>query len=326
MRSKDKLKSISIFLLFSVALCTYNPAGAAEQEKKKKYPHPHTVHLEAMSQTVPDFFIGEISDWTSFSKSLQSVLKTLPFSPGSRVVMSNFKPEDLSSDEKAIVISELNRLLGDESLGAQVKHRVTFTGETRKLESNYIKTKNKEDLKWMNRSILSDLFPQITRKERTGELKKMTCATCHEAWGLKAWGQVEKADEKEPYKDAVGESAAMECFSKAIAGEKAVEDCVEMVNAIKKSRIEPYGPLKNYIRRSDIKEEIPFFAAVHPENPYTFKPLLKKLVCLECHGQERKVTKVKGKDGKLKDITVFYGLGIKKRHEHDNDQSKEDQN
>jgi len=300
-------------------------AGAEEPVKKKKYPHPHTVHLEAMSQTVPDFFIDEISDWAAFSKSLQDTLKTLPFNPGARVVISSFKPEDLSSDEKSIVLNELNRLLKDETLGAQVRRIATFTGETRKLESNYLKTKNREDLKWMNRSILGDLFPQITRKERVGELKQITCATCHEAWGPKAWGQVEMGEVKEPYKDAVSESAVMECFSKAIAGEKTMEECSEMANIIKKSRIEPYGPLKNFIQRSNYEGEIPLLVAVHPEDPYTFKPLLKKLVCLECHGQERKVTKVKGKDGKIKEIPIFYGLGIKKRDEHDRDQSQKDE-
>jgi hypothetical protein len=80
--------------------------------------------------------------------------------------------------------------------------------------------------------------------------------------------------------------------------------------------IEDPGPLKKFIQRSDTKGEIPFFVAVHPENPYTFKPLLKKLVCIECHSRERKVDKVMGHNGKVKDIPIFYGVGSEKPHKH----------
>jgi hypothetical protein len=323
MRSKRGLKSIGMVLLFSVAWCAYNQAGAAEL--KKKYPHPHAVHLEAMSQTSPELVTGEVRDWAGFSTAFHGALNALPLGSGARSVISGFKPGNPGREEKTVIVAELNRLLGDESLAGHAKRIAKFSGGTGKLEAAYAGSGSREDLAWMNRSILSDIFPQITRKKRTGDLKRLTCATCHEAWGQKAWGQVETGDFKAPA-DAADESAVRECVSQALSGEKDLETCVEMMNAIRKSRIEPYGPLKNYIQRSNLEEEAPFLVAVHPEDPYTFKPLLKKLVCVECHGQERKVTRVKGKDGKLKEIPVFYGLGSEKRRGQDPARAQKDEN
>ncbi|MDA8088373.1 MAG: hypothetical protein M0Z75_16955 [Nitrospiraceae bacterium] len=71
----------------------------------------------------------------------------------------------------------------------------------------------------------------------------------------------------------------------------------------------PYGPLKNVIQRSNPDGANQYLVAIHPENPYTFKPLLKRLVCVECHGSARKVstfTDAKGRTGK---IPLFYGKG-----------------
>jgi len=309
---------IAVVFVAASAICSSAWSEESASKKKKKYPHPHTLHLEVMSQKAADISADEIKDWSGFFRSLQSKINILPIRVESRMLMSSFRPDALNSDEKAVVINEINKLLLDEKFSSHLKGAVTFSAESIKLESDYGKSKDREDLKWLNRSIMSDMFAQIARKGKVIGLKQMTCATCHEAWGPKAWGQTEKGAVAGT-KPMVDERAVMECFSKVIEGGKTMDECAEMVSIIKKSRIEPYGPLKNFIQRSNADGEIPFFVAVHPENPYTFKPLLKKLVCLECHGQERKVTKIKGKDGKMKEITVFYGIGIKKRHEQDHE-------
>lgn len=315
----NRIKNIEVqgargkrFLLFTALVFTaccllYTAAWSEEQvsKKKKKYPHPHTLHLEVISQKTPDFSIDEIKDWPGFLRLLQTRLSDLPFSIEARMAIKAFKPDALNSDEKTIVVNELNRLLMDETFGPQMKIIAAFSSETKKLESDYIKTKGKEDLKWLNRGIINDLFPQISRKGKGEELKKITCATCHEAWAPKAG--VKPVDER----------MVTECFSKAITGEKTMQECIEMADILKKSKIEPYGPLKNFIQRSNLEGDVSWLVAVHPETPYTFKPLLKKLVCVECHGFDRKVSKVRGRDGKVKEIPIFYGLGIKKRHEHD---------
>lgn len=321
-RLKPILITAAVFIAASV-IC--GPAWSEEQvsKKKKKYPHPHALHLEVMSQRAADFSTDEIKDWPEFFRSLRGKIDILPFSVESRMLMSSFRPDALNSDEKSVVIGEINKLLLDEKLAYHVKSAVSLSAESIKLESDYLKSKDREDLKWLNRNIISDMFRQIARKEKVRELKQITCATCHEAWGPKAWGQVAKGDASGAYKAAVDERAVTECFSKVIAGEKSMEECAEMINVIKRSRIEDPGPLKKFIQKKNTEGEIPFFAAVHPEDPYTFKPLLKRLVCLECHGQERKVTKFRGRDGKMKEIPVFYGMGIKKRHEHEHESEQD---
>lgn len=269
----------------------------------KKYPHPHTIHLEALSQRTADFSIDEIKDWAGFLQSLRNRLNVLPFSTEAKIMISGFKHSALNSDEKAFVVTEINRLLADEGIFSQLKSIVAFSDQTKKLEAEYLKTNSKEDGKWLNRSIINDVFPQTFRIGKVKGLKKMTCATCHEAW------------DKEEFKD-INERAVMECFSNAIAGEKGMEECIEKAKLLKESRIEDPGPLKKFIQRSNTKGDIPSFVAVHPETPYTFNPLLKRLVCIECHSRERKVDKVMGRDGKVKDIQIFYGVGSEKPHKH----------
>ncbi len=303
--------------VFVAASVIYSPVWSEEavSKKKKKYLHPHALHLEAMSQTAADLSMDEIKDWAGFLKSLQGRINILPLNVESRMIMGSFRPDALNSEEKAVVVGEINKLLTDEKLASHVKSVLSLSSGSMKLESDYMKSKDTEDLKWLNRSIVSDMFTQIPRKEKVRGLKQITCATCHEAWGPKAWGSVDKAEAK----PAVDERTAMECFSKVIVGEKTMEECAEIISTIKRSRIQDPGPLAKFIQRKNPKGEIEFFVAVHPEDPYTFKPLLKRLVCVECHGQDRKVTKVRGRDGKVKDIPIFYGLGIKKRHEHDHE-------
>jgi len=308
------------FALLSVAILgIYGSAWSAEDssKQKKKYLHPHQVHLEARSEISADFSPVEIRDWPGFMRSLQGSAQILRLDPEAKMAIGILKTDGLNDDEKAIVVNMLNKLLLETKPVSHVKSAGQSGSETKKSEAVYKKTKDSADLKWLNRSILCDIFPQVTRKKRTKELNKITCSTCHEAWGAKAWGQLDDASVKVASMDADSESAVMECISKAIAGKKTVEECVEMVKVVRRSRIEPYGPLQNFIQKSDAAGDLAFFSAVHPEGPYTFKPLLKRLVCIECHSRSRKVDKVIGSDGKVKNIKIFYGAG------YDRNQDKE---
>jgi hypothetical protein len=287
-----------LLLFVTVFLCLYGPAWAedAVSKKGKKYPHPHTLHMEVMEQGTADFSPDELGDWPDFVRSLQKKNAVLPFSQEGRMAISGLKPDALSDDDKAMLVSEFNRLLTDETV-AGVKGKV----------------KNTENFKWLNRGIITGLFPQIARKERGKSLKKITCATCHEAYAQA---------EKDSATNKVDERAVMECFSKAIAGEaagrEAMDECLKMADVLRKSRIQPYGPLKNVIQKGVPEGDIPFLVAIHPEAPYTYKPLLKRLVCIECHGQDRKVTMITGRDRKEKEIPIFYGAGSgKHKHKHD---------
>lgn len=302
------------YILMITALCAavavlYGAAWAEEGSRKlkKKYPHPHSLHLEVVSQKAADISVDEVKDWPGFLRALQGKQQVLSLSAEARILVSGLKPDAVNEDDKTAVLNELNKLLADEVFSLRARSIAGFSDETRKAEMNYLKTKSADDIKWFNRNVISDIFPQILRKAKGAELKKITCSTCHEGYA-KAEKAVKEA--------GINEGIVMECFSKAITGDQAIDECVEKASMLKKAKIEPYGPLKNFIQRKGSEEEIPFFVAVHPENPYTFKPLINKLLCLECHGQDRKVTKIKGKDGKMKDIPIFYGLGAKKRHEH----------
>lgn len=306
-----------ISIIVAVSLTGVLAWAETAPKEKKKYPHPHALHSEAVSEKNVDFSMDEIKDWPEFLRALQSRMNVLPLSDEARMVIKGFKPENPSNDEKAFSVNEVNKMLASERLGAQAKSVTAFSAETKRLEADYKNTRNKEDLKWLNRGIINDMFPQVARKSKVRELSKITCTTCHEAYA---------PIEKELKEAAIDERAVMECFSMAIRGERPMEECIEKANIFKKSKIEDYGPLRNFIQRPDTKGEIPFFAAVHPEDPYTFKPLLKRLVCLECHGQDRKVTKVKGSDGKMKDILIFYGLGSDRPKQDSKSESKKDEN
>jgi len=297
MRNSEELKGLLVFVTAFLCLCVSVRAEDAATQQKKKYPHPHTLHMEITGQRTPEFSIDEIGDWPGFARSLQKKVNALPFSQEGRMAINGLNPDSLSNDDKVMLVNELNRLLTDKTVGARPKGKA---GKT-------------EDINWINRGIISDVFPQIARKEKGKELKKMTCTTCHEAY-IQA--------EKDAEKSNVNEKTVMECFSDAISGKaeerKVMDDCLKMVDVLKKSQIQPYGPLKNVIQKDVPEGDIPFLVAIHPEAPYTYKPLLKRLVCLECHRQDRKVDKIKGRDGKEKEIPIFYGVGSEKhKHKHD---------
>ena len=301
---------IALSLMALPGVCGSAWSEEATTKQKKQYPDPHRLHLEARSESSADFSIDEIGDWPGLLRSLQGKGASLQLDRQTKMILGVLKPEGLSGDDKAIVINILNGLLLEKSLASRARTLGQPGGETTKLQRTYATTKEVAGLKWLNRSVLCDSFPQLTRKKRSAELKKITCATCHEAFGATAWGQLESAGAANPGKETVSEGAVAACISQAIAGKKTIDECTEMVKAVRRSRIEPYGPLKNIMQRADADSEAAFFATVHPESPYPFKPLLKRLVCLECHSQNRKVDKVMGSDGRVKRIKIFYGAGV----------------
>ncbi len=319
MRSGQLKPLVAAPLALAIMLGLFSSARAEEavSAQGKKYPHPHTLHLSVMSQRTPDFSANEIRNWPEFVRSLQGRLQAPPFQallgPEARMLLGGIKPGALTEDDKTAVVDELNRLLADETVGSRTRSSINFSRETKEREAYYKKTQNPEDLKWLNRGIINDLFPQTSRKKKGAELKQITCITCHEAYKQEA-----NENTKEPAQTAVSEGDVMDCFSAAVAGGKTMDECIAMANKMKRSRIEPYGPLKNYIQRSNPDEMNPYLIAVHPEAPYTFKPLLKRLVCIECHSSDRKVDKITGRDGKIKEIPMFYGAESgKHKHKHE---------
>ena len=312
-RSRRINTASSLFaVLLLAALGVWSSAWSGDNAVKqtKKYPHPHQIHMEAKSESSAEFSADEIGDWQGFMRSLQGKGRNLPLDSKDKMIISYLNQDDMSSDDKGLVINIMNKLLVEKGVASHGQGIWQISSETKKMDAVYKKTKENADLKWLNRSLLCDIFPQVKRKKRTGELKNITCATCHEAQGPRAWGKLDPTGQQSPVEEAVSESGVMECISKAIAGERTMEECVDMVKAVRKSVIEPYGPLKNFIRKTDAKGELPLLAAVHPEDPvYAFKPLLKRLVCLECHSRARKVDWVMGSDGKPKKIKIFFGAG-----------------
>jgi hypothetical protein len=247
-------------LIIVLAVCASAWAQDNKAKQAKTYPDPHDLHLTLMRLRAADFSPAEIVNWPEFTRSLQAKLsspgcQTL-FDHEARLLISGIKPDRVSDDTKTAIIEELNKFLADELFMSRLAASVVFSQDTRAREMNYKRSRSPADLRWLNRNILSDIFPQIPRNQRKGaELTEITCSTCH------------------------------------------VEE------------VEPYGPLKNFIQRSNVEGLNAYLVAVHPEAPYTFKPLLKRLVCVECHGKEKKVDKVVGSAGETKAIPLFYGAG-----------------
>jgi hypothetical protein len=65
------------------------------------------------------------------------------------------------------------------------------------------------------------------------------------------------------------------------------------------------------IQRPLPEGDIPFHVAIRPADPYPFKPLLKRLVCTECHAHGRTVERIRGRQGEMKGIPIFYGAGFR---------------
>ncbi|OGR01021.1 MAG: hypothetical protein A2505_11035 [Deltaproteobacteria bacterium RIFOXYD12_FULL_55_16] len=297
MGKRNRLIGRCCLLWLFVAL--YSPALAVEvaavevdetptDKAGKKYPHPHTVHMNVMELNVPEFTRDDISDWPKLVQDLKAAPPALPLSVEVRMMLAGLRPTELSNSDRQVLVKELNKIL------------VTWTA------AEASKGMKPEEVKWVMRERLVSLFPSLMSKKTGAQLGKITCGTCHESQVRLAREYMERQNLA-----SFDEKTVLDCFTRAITGEKGFGECEAMAEMLKKTRIEPYGPLRNFIQRPLKETEISLFVAIRPEDPYIFKPLLKKLVCLECHGVERKVkvNKIRGLDGKEKDMPVFYGLG-----------------
>jgi len=88
--------------------------------------------------------------------------------------------------------------------------------------------------------------------------------------------------------------------------------CHEFLDTAKNVKLDDdymreFDKLKRFIVRPHAKGTPALLEAVHPENPYTFKPLLSRLVCLDCHGVDRGIEELMGADGKMRTPPIFYG-------------------
>jgi hypothetical protein len=253
-------------------------------------------------QSLPEISAEEIGSWPEFLRLLQRNLDRFSEESDLRKILGAIRPDAVTEDERLLVLHELNRLLAHPSAGLGRKPTGPVSTETRRLEARYRKSRDPDDLKWLNRSLFSDLLPQIPRRERLSGVPQITCATCHESYV-----PLGKDEPRDP-SDAIGdERQVANCFARAALEGKSMGECRAMADRLKAARIDAYGPLSHTVQRGTPEDDIPFLTAIHPEKPYTFKPLLKRLVCIQCHGQGRTVDKVIGRHGELKGIPIFYG-------------------
>jgi hypothetical protein len=297
-----------VIAIVGALLCLWSAVWAGEEipPQKKKFPHPHAVHLEMVEQSTPEFAVEEIANWAEFLRSFQTKIELFSLGADVRRLVSRARPETMNADEKAIVVSELNRLLGQPNAGIRGKQAAPASAETRKAAARYRKTRAPDDLRWLHRNLICDFFPQIARKTKDSELPPITCVTCHEGY----------APAEQPRAEGLAapdadERAVAECFAKAVAEGRSIQECLARAEALKAARIESPGPLRGIVQKRLPEGEIPLFAAMRPEDPNTFKPLLKRLVCTQCHGQGRTADRVKGRKGEMKAIPLFYGEGFR---------------
>jgi len=294
--------------LVSAVLCLWNAAWAGEgiTPEKKKYPHPHAVHLDIVEQGVPQFAIEEIRTWPEFLRSFQTKLELFSLGTEVRRLASRARPGTVTADEKAVLVGELNRLLRQPNAGIRGQQAAPASAETTEAAARYRKTGAQDDLTWLHRNLIVDVFPQIARKARDPELPQITCVTCHEGFAPAGNGRAEglvgpDADER----------AVAACLGKAVAEGRSIQECLARAAALRATRIESRGPLSGIVQKRLAEGDSSLLAAVRLEDPYTFKPLLKRLVCTQCHGHGRTVERVKGRLGETKGIPIFYGEGFR---------------
>jgi len=286
-------------------------AGSVDDTQKSKVRDPHLVHFEIGKDVPPiGFTVGEIKDWPNFVKTLQSRLFDLPFSEEMQFLIDSLMPHLTSVEEQKVIVSEINQFLVNPGFYSQMKAKTTFSDTTENLRKTYLSTKTQEDLKWLNRSIINDLIPQAPRVavaegKKFEKLRNINCLTCHEAWDRNQPGN----------KSDVNQIGAVPTD---------LQKLTEMISAqLIHSRPSPppkpdkiraddefmrnYDNLKKFIVRPKLYGNPVLIEAVHPGNPYTFKPLLKRLVCLDCHALDRGVDKIQHADGKTHRVKFFYG-------------------
>lgn len=277
----NHLKPVAMIIAaLVVAVFPNASAQAAEvtlKMKEKGIREPHQVHLE-IAKYIPSvsvkFSNKGIKDWKGFVGSLKSKLDSMPFSPGIKAMIKGFRPGFLNKADKAMVINELNKLLTNPDLSSNVKGVVKFSKATQKAEKLYKKKWTEDNLKWLNRSIMNDMFPQTPRIERVDDkkyakMRNFICEACHE---FLTTTRV-KLDE---------------------------------------NYLKEHDKTKRYIIRTGTAGTPPLLEAVSPKNPYTFKPTLNRLVCVECHSPAQQVKKILRPDGKTWVVPVFYGEGPKR--------------
>ena len=294
--------------LTSALVCLWNAAWAGETvpPKKKQFPHPHAVHLEIVEQGVPEFAVEEITSWAAFLRVFQAKLDQFSVGADVRRLVSRARPEALSADEKAIVLGELTRLLRQPNAGIVGRPAAPASAETQQAAARYGKTQDAGDLRWLHRHLLGDIFPQIARRARESELPPITCVTCHEGYAPADRGRAEGLVSPE-----ADERAVVECFTRAVAERRSTQECVARADALRAAKIESRGPLSAIVQRPVPEGEIPLLVALRPRDPYTFKPLLSRLACTQCHAHGRTVDRIKGRLGEMKGIPLFYGEGFR---------------
>ena len=307
-RGRYPLRVGGAIALVGALLCLWSAVWAGEEipPQKKKFPHPHAVHLEIVEQSTPELVIEEIARWPEFVRSFQTKLELFFLGAEVRRLLARARPETLTADEKAIVVGELNRLLRQPNAGIRGGQAAPASAATKEAGARYRKTQAPDDLRWLHRNLIGDVFPQIARKVRDTELPPITCVTCHEGYApteRRRAGGLAAPD--------VDERTVVECLAKAVAEGGSIQECLAKAEALRAARIEPLGPLGGMIRKRLPEGDIPLFAAMRPEEPHTFKPLLKRLVCTQCHGHGRTVDRVKGPQGEMKGIPLFYGEGFR---------------
>jgi hypothetical protein len=298
-----------VFFLLTVALSFRTGwAGAAgDGEPVKAVRDPHLVHFEICRDVPPiGFAPGQIKDWPGFITSLRSRLDDLPLGHETQFLINHLMPAMMNEDEKRVIVGQLNKLLKDREFHARLSDRVPFGEETQRLLALYRHSHTDEDLQRANRSIINDMIPETTRvsveeSKKFSKFRNMNCLTCHESW-----------KERKPPSDLPGsEMSDIGRLEQMVAAQKLTPPPPPRAAADKvvanDEFLRQHETLKKFIVRADKRRNPAFLEAIHPEDPYTFKPLLKRLVCVDCHGKDREVDKIEHIDGKSHRIKFLYG-------------------
>ncbi len=279
--------------------------------QKAAFRDPHLVHFE-IGQDIPPigFSIPEIKNWPDFVKGVQRNLKDLPFSHEMKFLIQSLIPTLISLDEKKVIVSEMNRFLVKPELYSQMTSKTTFSETTKELKETYLKSKTQEDLKWLNRSIINDLIPETPKVEvsegkKFNKLRNINCLTCHEAWDARQ--QRREGDVAATRADLKDLESLTEMISSQLIRPRPTPPPKPDKIRVDDEFLKNYENLKKNIIRPNLHGNPVLIEAVHPEDPYTYKPLLKRLVCLDCHAPGRDIDKIKHADGKTHRIKFLYG-------------------
>jgi hypothetical protein len=304
----SRRRSLVVFLFLTVTLSFPGESvlSAGEIQPVKAVRDPHLVHFEIGRDIPPiGFAVDQIKEWPGLIKSFRSRLNDLPISRETKFLINHLMPAVVNEDEKKVIVGELNKLLLDKELYARVTGKMAFSSETQRLLAQYRHAPTEENLRWANRRIINDLIPEtpvvsVETGRKYNKLRGINCLTCHESW-----------KERKPSTDLHERARSdEERLEQMVAAQKitppparAVVDKVVPDDDF----LRQHETLKKFVVRSDKRQNPSLIEAVRPEDPYTFKPLLKRLVCLDCHGQDWEVDRIEHPDGKSHRIKFFYG-------------------